>query len=69
MKTFAIMFLALSIINIPIYQIYSAANEVTVRIYIGGVLEYEDSKMISGENSYTHFASIDWDDEPVVIPH
>jgi hypothetical protein len=50
-------------------SVYSPSNEVTVRIYIGGVLEYEASKTISGENSYTHFASIDWDEEPVVIPH
>ena len=50
-------------------SVYSGANEVTVRIYIGGELEYEETKSISGENSYTRFASVDWSEEPVVIPH
>lgn len=49
-------------------SIYSGANEVTVKIYIGGSLVYEDSKTISGENSYTRFASIEWGEEPTVVP-
>lgn len=50
-------------------SIYTAANEVTMRIYVGGVLEYEDTKTISGEDTYTHFATVEWSEEPVVIGH
>ena len=50
-------------------SIYSGANQVSVRIYVGGVMEYEDTKTISGEDTYTHFATIEWSEEPVVIGH
>ncbi len=36
------------------------ANEVTVRIHIGGEIVYEESKRIEGEDSYVPFAEIDW---------
>jgi len=32
-------------------------------------LAYEDSKTISGEDTYTHFATIEWGEEPVVLGH
>ena len=35
-------------------------NEVTVNIYLNGVLEWSDTRAISGENTYTPFAKIDW---------
>ena len=50
-------------------SVYSGSNDVTVRIYIGGVIAYEDTKSISGENSYTSFATVEWSEEPIVIPH
>jgi hypothetical protein len=50
-------------------SVYTAANEVTVRIYVGGSLAYEDSKTISGEDTYTHFATVEWGEEPVVLGH
>ena len=50
-------------------SIYSGANQVSVRIYVGGVMEYEDTKSISGEDTYTHFATIEWSEEPVIIGH
>ena len=50
-------------------SIYTASNDVTVRIYVGGTLAYEDTKTISGEDTYTHFATIEWSEEPAVIGH
>lgn len=49
-------------------SVYSGSNDVTVRIYVGGELEYEETKAISGENSYTRFATVEWSEEPIVIP-
>lgn len=37
---------------------YSPANNVTVNIYVGGVLSWTKTKSISGENSYTPFAEV-----------
>ncbi len=39
---------------------YQPANQVTVNIYLDGSLEWTDTKGISGEESYTRFAEIDW---------
>ncbi len=39
---------------------YTGGNDVTVNIYIDGALLYTDTKTISGENSYTQFATIDY---------
>ena len=39
---------------------YQGSNNVTVNIYINGVLEWTDTRGISGENSYTEFARINW---------
>ena len=35
-------------------------NKVTVRIHLNGEKVYEESKVISGEDSYTAFAEIEW---------
>jgi hypothetical protein len=39
---------------------YNSANEVTVRVYINGSKLYDQTKSISGEDSYTPFASVNW---------
>mgnify|MGYP003663676276 CR=1 FL=1 len=36
------------------------ANEVTVNIYTNGALQWTDTKLISGDGSYTPFCHIDW---------
>ncbi|MEC7985486.1 MAG: choice-of-anchor D domain-containing protein [Myxococcota bacterium] len=41
------------------------SNNVTVRIYLSGVLAWEGSKEISGEDSYVHFASVSWPDQEI----
>ena len=48
-------------------SVYSSANEVTVKIYVTGDLVWEDTRTISGENSYTHYATVIWPDG-VVVP-
>ena len=39
---------------------YQQANSVTVNVYLNGSLVWTDTRSISGENTYTYFASIDW---------
>ena len=39
---------------------YSAANDVTVNIYIDGVLVWTDTRTITGEDSDTYFAEVTW---------
>jgi len=39
-------------------SVYSAANAVTVNVYLDGALQWTDTRMISGEDSHTYFASI-----------
>ena len=44
---------------------YQGSNNVTVNIYINGALEWSDTRGISGENSYTEFARINWNNGTV----
>lgn len=39
---------------------YYGANQVTVRVYINGTKEYDQTKSISNDDTYTAFASINW---------
>jgi hypothetical protein len=40
-------------------SVYTAGNAVTINIYLDGSLQWTGTKVISGEDSYTHFATID----------
>ena len=51
----------------PYTGTYSGANNVTVNIYLGGTLVWTDTRAISGEDTYTVFAKVDWG-AGVVIP-
>lgn len=47
-------------------SVFSAANEVTVNVYMLGELEWSDTRSIAGEDSMTHFATVDWDNRAVI---
>ncbi|MBM75909.1 MAG: hypothetical protein CMK59_10955 [Proteobacteria bacterium] len=48
-------------------SVYEGANDVTINIYLDGTLAWSDTRTISGEDSCTPFAQIDWG-AGVVIP-
>ena len=47
-------------------SVYHGANRVDIRIYLSGELVWEGSKTISGEDSFTRFAQIDWPSGTVI---
>lgn len=46
-------------------SVYTAGNAVTVNVYLDGTLKWTDTRVISGEDSNTHFASINVTDGTV----
>lgn len=47
-------------------SIYTSSNDTTVRIYLSGELVYEETKTITGEDSATHYATVDWPSRSVI---
>ena len=41
-------------------SVYNSSNDVTIKIYLGGVLQWEDTRAISGEDDDEYFAEINW---------
>ena len=46
-------------------SVFTAGNAVTIKIYLDGSLQWIDTRVISGEDTYTHFALIDVTDGTV----
>ena len=44
---------------------FAGGNDVTVNVYMLGQLEWTDTRTITGEDTMTHFATINWDDKTV----
>ena len=40
-------------------SVFTAGNPVTINIYLDGSLQWTDTRVISGEDTYTTFATID----------
>jgi hypothetical protein len=41
-------------------SVYSAANDVTMTIFVGGYQAWTDTRAISGEDTYEAFAEVEW---------
>ena len=39
---------------------FAAGNDVTIVIYVGGAMVWSDTRTITGEDSYTLFAEVEW---------
>lgn len=48
-----------------VFSDFYGANNVTVNIYINGSLEWSDTRAISGDDTYTEFARINWNNGTV----
>jgi hypothetical protein len=46
-------------------SVYDPANEVTVNVYLNGTIVWTDTRTITGEDSYTYFAKINWANQTV----
>jgi len=46
-------------------SVYDLANEVTVNVYLNGTIVWSDTRTISGEDTYTYFAKINWSTQTV----
>jgi hypothetical protein len=47
-------------------SVYSSANDTTINVYMLGDLVWSETRTITGEDSMTHYATIDWDDRTVI---
>lgn len=48
-------------------SVYNGANEVTINVYVGGTLMFQDTRSISGERREVRFVQIDYNQNPPVL--
>ena len=53
--------------NSSVSTVFRGDNDVTVKVYVRGLLVYDVTKVMSGQDKWKDFAKIDWTVSPPVV--